>query len=174
MLQEDKVIIAQHRVPDETTETTQVRQLLDPVDLRNAVVTADAAHAQRDTAEYIAGKEEDGGRNSDYFLFVKGSHPKLQKALFDAIQAGSPRDPDYTELDRSHGRTVRRSVWVSGADGIDFPHVSRIARIRRDRYDPDGQLISKEIVHAVTSLDENQADAAGLHGIGKVVCDRVL
>ena len=75
MLQEDKVIIAQHRVPDETTETTQVRQLLDTVDLQNAVVTADAAHAQRETAEYIAGKEKDGGRDSDYFLFVKGNHP---------------------------------------------------------------------------------------------------
>jgi len=167
MLQEDKVIIAQHRIPDETTETTQVRQLLDSVDLRNAVVTADAAHAQRDTAEYIAGKGEDGGRNSDYFLFVKGSHPKLQKALFGAIQAGCPRDPDYTELDRSHGRTVRRSVWVASAAGIDFPHVSRIARIRRDRYGTDGQLISKEIVHAVTSLDENQACAAGLAKIAR-------
>jgi predicted transposase YbfD/YdcC len=167
MLQEDKVIIAQHRIPDETTETTQVRQLLDSVDLRNAVVTADAAHAQRETAKYIAGTEEDGGRNSDYFLFVKGSHPKLQKALFDAIQAGGPRDPDYTETDRGHGRTVRRSVWVAGAAGIDFPHVSRIARIRRDRYDADGQPISKEIVHAVTSLDENQASAAGLAKIAR-------
>jgi DDE_Tnp_1-associated len=29
MLQEEKVIIAQHRIPDETTETTQVRELLD-------------------------------------------------------------------------------------------------------------------------------------------------
>ena len=47
MLQEEKVMIAQHRIPDETTETTQVKALLDIVDLGNAVVTADAAHAQR-------------------------------------------------------------------------------------------------------------------------------
>jgi predicted transposase YbfD/YdcC len=167
MLQEEKVIIAQHRIPDETTETTQVRELLEPVDLRNAVVTADAAHAQRDTAAYIAGKEEDGGRESDYFLFVKGSQPKLRRAIFDAIQAGGPREPDHTELDRGHGRTVRRSIWVTGADGIDFPHASRIARIRRDRYDTDGQLISKEIVHAVTSLDAAQADAARLAKIAR-------
>ena len=65
MLQEEKMIIAQHRIPDETTETTQVRELLDSVDLRNAVITADAAHAQRETAEYIAGERESG-----YFLFV--------------------------------------------------------------------------------------------------------
>jgi hypothetical protein len=69
MLHEEKMIIAQHRIPDETTETTQVRELLEPVDLRNAVVTADAAHAQRETAQYIAGPEEAGGREPEYFLF---------------------------------------------------------------------------------------------------------
>jgi predicted transposase YbfD/YdcC len=162
MLQQEKVIIAQHRIPDETTETTQVRELLDSVDLRNAVVTADAAHAQRETAEYIAGERE-----SDYFLFVKGNQPSLQRAVFDAIQEQGPRDPDHTGLDRSHGRAVRRSIWVADAAGIDFPHASRIARIRRDRYDADGQLISKEIIHAVTSLDAGQAAAADLAGIAR-------
>jgi hypothetical protein len=70
MLHEEKVVIAQHRIPDETTETTQVKALLEPVNLDNAVVTADAAHAQRETAQYIAGPEEDGGRDSDYFLLT--------------------------------------------------------------------------------------------------------
>jgi predicted transposase YbfD/YdcC len=162
MLHEEKVIIAQHRIPDETTETTQVKELLENVDLAGAVVTADAVNAQRDTAEYIAGKEEDGGRGSAYFLFVKGNQPKLQRAVFDAIQRDCPRDPDYTERDEGHGRVIRRSLWVTGAGDIDFPHVSRVARIRRDGYDSDGTLISKEIVHAVTSLDENQASAADL------------
>jgi predicted transposase YbfD/YdcC len=46
------------------------RELLDAVDLDNAVVTADAVHAQRETAEYIAGKKEDGNRESDYFLLT--------------------------------------------------------------------------------------------------------
>ncbi|HEX3963233.1 MAG TPA: ISAs1 family transposase [Trebonia sp.] len=162
MLHEEKAIIAQHRIPDDTTETTQVRELLENVDLAGAVVTADAANAQRDTAEYIAGKEEDGGRDSAYFLFVKGNQPKLQRAAFDAVQRDCPRDPDHTELDRGHGRVIRRSLWVTGAGDIDFPHVSRVARIRRDGYDADGTLISKEIVHAVTSLDEDQASPADL------------
>ena len=167
MLHEEQVIIAQHRIPDDTTETTQVKELLDSVDLENAVVTADAAHAQRETAEYIAGKKEDGNRGSDYFLFVKGNQPSLQKAVFDAIQKDGPRDPDYTELDYSHGRIIRRSLWVTTAEGIDFPHVTRAARIRRDGYNLDGTLISKEIVHAVTSLDADRASAAGLARIAR-------
>jgi predicted transposase YbfD/YdcC len=165
MLHQEKVIIAQHRIPDDTTETTQVKRLLDSVDLENAVVTADAAHAQRETAEYIAGKKEDGNRGSDYFLFVKGNQPSLQKAVFDAIQEDGPRDPDYSELDYGHGRIIRRSIWVTSAGGIDFPHVTRIARIRRDGYDIDGTLISKEIVHAVTSLD---ADRAGPEDLARI------
>ena len=162
MLHEEKAVIARHRIPDETTETTQVKALLENVDLAGAVVTADAASAQRDTADYIAGPEKDGGRASDYLLFVKGNQPKLQRAVFDAIQAGCPRDPGYTELDRGHGRVIRRSLRVTGAGNIDFPHVSRVARIRRDGYDASGALASKEIVHAVTSLDEDQAGAADL------------
>ena len=162
MLHNEKAIIAQHRIPDETTETTQVRELLEHVDLAGAVVTADAVNAQRDTADYIAGKQEDGGRDSAYFLFVKGNQPKLQRAVFEAIQAGCPRDPDHTELDYGHGRIIRRSLWVTTAGDIDFPHVTRVARIRRDGYDASGALISKEVVHAVTSLDEDQASAADL------------
>jgi hypothetical protein len=167
MLQEEKAVIAQHRIPDETTETTQVRELLDAVDLRNAVVTADAAHAQRETARYIAGPEEEGGRDADYLLFVKGNQPSLQRAAFGAIQEQGPREPDFTELDRSHGRAVRRSVWVADADEIDFPHVRLVARVRRDRYDADGQLISKEIAHAVTSLCAARAGAARLAALAR-------
>ncbi len=167
MLHEEKVMIAQHRIPDDTTETTQVKELLDPVDLGNAVVTADAAHAQRETAEYIAGSTEDGNRSSDYFLFVKANQPSLQRAIFDAIQHNGPREADHTELDHRHGRIIRRSIWAADADGIDFPHVTRVVRIRRDRYDITGSLISKEIVHAVTSLDAEQAGPADLAAIAR-------
>lgn len=168
MLHEEKAVIAQVRVPDDTTESTQVKVLLDAVDLRSAVVTADAAHSGAETARYIAGKEEDGGRESDYFLYVKGNTPFLQRACFDAIQAsGAGRAPDHTELDRSHGRVIRRSIWVADATGIDFPQAARVARIRRDRYDADGSLVSKEIVHAVTSLAEKKASAEALAGIAR-------
>jgi hypothetical protein len=33
LLYEEKVVIAQHAIPEDTNEITQVRQLLDPVDL---------------------------------------------------------------------------------------------------------------------------------------------
>ena len=142
-------------------------RLLEPVSLENAVVTADAARAQRETAECIAGSKDDGNRESDYFLFVKGNQPSLQKAIFDAIQHDGPGEPDHTEVDHGHGRIIRRSVWVAAAGDLDFPHAARVARIRRDGYDITGTLISKEIVHAVTSLAGGRASAAALAKIAR-------
>lgn len=167
MLHEDKVIIAQHAIPEDTNEITQVRQLLDPVDLAGAVVTGDAAHAQRGTAEYIAGCQDEGNRGSAYFLFVKGNQPGLQRAVYDAIQARCPREPDHVEIDYGHGRIIKRSLRAADAAGIDFPHVTRAVRIRRDGYDAAGALISKEIVHAVTSLGEDRAGPGDLARIAR-------
>ena len=167
MLHEEKVMIGQVRVPDETTETTQVKELLKDVDLGNAVVTADAAHTCRETAQYIAGSQEDGNRSSDYFLVVKGNQPVLQRAVYDAVQHGGRREPDHTELDCGHGRIIRRAIWVTRAGDLDFPCAAQVARIRRDGYDRSGQLVSKEIVHAVTSLDAGRASPADLARIAR-------
>ena len=44
---------------------------------------------------------------------------------------------------------------------------AQFARIRRDGYDRDGTLTSKEIVHAVTSLDVGRASPAQLAAIAR-------
>jgi predicted transposase YbfD/YdcC len=163
-LQHDQgVIIAQTRIPDETNETTQVKALLDTIDLTGAVVTADAAHAARDTAQYIA-----GARGADYLLTVKGNTPGLQRAIFDKIQAEcDAAAPDHCDTDRAHGRAVRRSLWATTADGIDFPHAAQVIRIRRDTLDIDGAMIAKETVHAATSLDAVRGTPEALAGLAR-------
>jgi hypothetical protein len=56
---------------------------------------------------------------------------------------------------------------VAETPGLDFPGAVRVARIRRDGYDRDGQLVSKQIVHAVTSLTADQAGPAALAAIAR-------
>ena len=63
MAQGAAMVLGQVRVPVGTTETTQVRTLLDGLDLTGRVITADAAHAQQDTADYIVFE-----RGGDYIL----------------------------------------------------------------------------------------------------------
>jgi predicted transposase YbfD/YdcC len=160
----DGVIIAQTRIRDETNETTQGKALLDHVDLTGAVVTADAAHASRETAQYIAGE-----RGADYLLTVKGNTPGLQRAIYDKIQAEcDAAAPDHSDTDRGHGRTVRRSLWTAAAgQSTGFPHAAQVIRIRRDTLDIDGTVIAKEIVHAATSLDAVRGTPAALAALAR-------
>ena len=85
------VIIGQRKVPEDTTEVTQVLPLLDDIaaarpggDLSGLVFTADALHVHRDNLAQIV---ERGG---DYLITVKGNQPTLRRdlaALFPANPA---------------------------------------------------------------------------------------
>ena len=62
MVHDGGMTVAQVAVPVDTNEITQVENLLETLPVgqeRSVAVTMDAAHTQRDTAEYIAGKRED-------------------------------------------------------------------------------------------------------------------
>jgi hypothetical protein len=69
-----------------------------------------------------------GGRPA-YFLF-KGNQPTLQRTVYDLIQQQYPHDPDRAVIDYSHGRVIKRSLRVTDAPGLDFPHAKRAIRIR--------------------------------------------
>ncbi len=117
MLQEEKVIIAQHRIPDDTNEITQVRELLDPVDLTGVVVTADAAHAQHDTAEYIGGERE-----SDYLLTTYDTGgTAITKEIVHGI----------TSLDAARGIPGILAGLTRGQWGIESVHWARHRLPRR-------------------------------------------
>lgn len=68
---------AQRQIPDKTNEIPEFRPLLEPLDLRGKVVTADALHAQVGHARFLV--EE---KDADYVFTVKGN----QKGLLEAIQ----------------------------------------------------------------------------------------
>lgn len=152
MRHDQAVVIAQVRIPDTTTEVTQVKTLLDPVDLAGAVVTADAAHTVADTAAYIR------SRDGDYVLTLKANRATLLESVAAKLFATTDLR-HHLDIDRSHGRIVHRQIWATDAHGIDFPHAAQVFRIRRDVFDLSGQRISKEIVHGITSLAETTAKA---------------
>lgn len=159
MVHGQAVVIAQTLVPDGTNEITCVPALLDPVEVAGVVVTADAAHCQDATAEYLT------GRDARYVLTVKGNRKTLLKQVKALLGQVGLDDldgcdgADHAEDDRGHGRRVRRAIWLVPADGIDFPGAQRVFRIRREVRDTCGRLISKEIVHGITSLGIEQAAA---------------
>jgi len=150
------IVLAQVAVPDITTETTQVQQLLDPLDLTGMTVTADAAHTQTTTAAYIT------SRDGHYLLPVKGNRPTLSAQVKAVLRNICTRPADDFCEERGHGRITRRSLWITTATGVDFPHAGLVLRIQRDICDLDGQRRSKQIVDYITSHPADSVTPAQL------------
>jgi Transposase DDE domain len=68
----------------------------------------------------------------------------------------------HLEEDRSHGRSVRREIWTAPAKTIAFPGAAQVFRIRREVSDLAGRQLSMQIVHGITSLTAERANAASV------------
>jgi predicted transposase YbfD/YdcC len=161
MLHREAVTIAQVRVPDDTNEITQAGTLLDAVEVpqgKPVLVTVDAAHTQRETAEIICGKP-----GWDYLMTVKGNQPSLQRAVFDRILPLLAGPPHHVTEEHDRGRIRRRSCWITDAEGIDFPHARQAAIIRREVFEVSGVRISKENALILTSRETGRMNAANMN-----------
>lgn len=69
-------VLAQREVDHKTNEITALRPLLEDIDIGGAVVTADALHAQRDHAKFLAGDKHAG-----YVFGVKANQPKRLESI---------------------------------------------------------------------------------------------
>jgi predicted transposase YbfD/YdcC len=102
--------LGQVAVDAKSNEITAIPLLLDLLDLRDKVVTLDAAGCQKDiAAQVVAG----GG---DYVLAVKDNQPTLHaevhQAFETALDTASPALRQHHSAEAGHGRHERRGVWV--------------------------------------------------------------
>jgi predicted transposase YbfD/YdcC len=161
MIHCDGVTVAQVAVPPGTNEITQVKTLLDGVSRGvdgRVVVTMDAAHTQRETAEYIADE-----RAFDYVMTVKGNQAVLKEKIFDRVIPLLRKTPHHVIVDDTHGRIRRWTTWITDADGIDFPHARSVACVKREETTLSGQLVSKEHAWIITSQNTTTVTAEDLH-----------
>ena len=118
-------VLTQQRVAGKSNEIPALRELLEPLDLERAVVSADAMHTQVDTAQWIT---RCGGH---YLLTPLGNQKTLRKTL-KALPWKNV--PSTSWIDTSHGRRVRRTVKAVEAPAwVDFPAAAQVVQIRRTR-----------------------------------------
>jgi predicted transposase YbfD/YdcC len=164
MIHGQGVTIGQVMVPAGTNEITQVKTLLQGVPLETVetgqpvLITVDAAHTQRDTAEYLKGE-----RGFDYVMTVKGNQPSVQQDVRNKCVPLLATEPGHVVEERSHGRINRWTTWTTDATGIDFPHAAQVACIRRDVFALDGIRVSKEFALIITSSPAERTSPADLH-----------
>ena len=151
------VAAAQAEVGKKTNEVPVAAVVLDQIDLEGKIVTADALHTVKATANHI---HERGG---EFVLPVKEN----RRALFDALDA-LPWDQApvaHTATGKGHGRITTRTIQVLPApDDLPFPHVSQVFLIERYVTGLHGQPISAVAALGVASPKPEQADAAVLAG----------
>jgi predicted transposase YbfD/YdcC len=152
MLHDQRLVLNQVAVGAKTNEIPMLQPLLDPLDITDHVITADALHTQRKTASYPH------GRHAHFLLQVKGNQP----TLFAALDALPWRDTPigHTATTRGHGRITTRTMQVLPApENLNFPHVHQVFLIERQVTDLHGKPLSNVAVLGVTDLTAVQADA---------------
>ena len=127
------------------------------IDLNGKIVTADALHTVKATANYI---HDHGG---EFVLPVKEN----RRALFDALDAlpWGQVPIACTATGKGHGRITTRTIQVLPApEDLPFPHVSQVFLIERHVTGLHGEPISAVAAPGVASPAPGQASAADLAG----------
>lgn len=114
---EQGITLGELQVGEKTNEITQVPELLDLLDIKGDIVTADAMSCQKEIAAKIKEKQ------ADYILALKGNQPTMEnevKAYFDDLEQNREeknKTVSWTSpVEKEHGRIEKRTVTVAPCD----------------------------------------------------------
>ncbi len=148
-------------------EIAATHDLLERSAIAGKVITIDALHTTRATAQMITRRF-----CADYMMTVKGNAPETF-ALLESIDWQRDRTGHHKEdLDKAHGRLEQRQIDVmTPLKGlINYPGIRQIARVRRTREQlgpkADG-TVSNECAYVITSLGEEDASPAQLLALNR-------
>ena len=102
------LVLGQLAVEDKSNEITAAPKLLEMLDLKDCIVTADALNCQKAIAAKVVEKK------ADYVLAIKGNHPKAHdelKQYMDEFASSVPAG--YETVEKAHGRLESRKYWQS-------------------------------------------------------------
>ena len=151
-------VLAQAAVDGKTNEITMFTTLLDQAgDLNEVLVTADALHAQREHATWLA------ARGGHYLVTVKGNQPGLLRQLRSLPWKDVPEG--HVQDGRAHGRIEKRTIKAATVTaGLAFPHAAQAIQIIRKTRRPGSRKWRAETSYAITSLPAAQARPDQLAG----------
>jgi predicted transposase YbfD/YdcC len=150
-----QVCLGQVAVDEGSNEITAVPKLSGLLELTGAVVTLDAMHCQKETAQAICDKA------ADYVLTVKGNQPTLHEQIQKCFEDAGDNDYNVPGLrrlkktERGHGRIERREYSVMPApkslrDTGEWADLKTIGMVYRER-ELNG-TDSHEVVFFISSL----------------------
>lgn len=130
------LVLCQKSTKNKGGEIEAVRQLIDCLDIKGAIVTLDALHCQKDTLTQLT----DGG--ADFVIQVKGNQPTLLEEIRRQFQPGWENNGDgiaqhYTQ-NQLHGRQEERTTFQLAAELPDnlkaaWPGIKSLIAVERSR-----------------------------------------
>lgn len=161
------LVLAQVEVASKENEIPATPRVLEMVDLRGKIVTADALLTQRKISIQIV---EAGG---EYVLPVKENQPQLLadiQTLFAGeacVKGFSPATHDFRTVEKTekgHGRIEKRTLTASGElkDYDGWPYAEQVFRLVREFKQVNTGKMTREVVYGITSLTAQEANAARL------------
>ena len=107
------LVLGQKKVDSKSNEITAIPQLLEAIDLKGCMITADAISCQKSIAETCISQE------ADYLLAVKGNQKTLHNDIQTAVEdhwnkhSKEPVSGTFFEHEnKGHGRHEYRCCWV--------------------------------------------------------------
>ena len=103
---ENQLTLGEICVEEKTNEITAVPELLDLIDVKGDIVTADAMSCQKKIVEKIIDKK------ADYTIGLKQNQSALYKDTEDCFKGFSADVPSKTTIEKGHGRIEKREYQL--------------------------------------------------------------
>jgi predicted transposase YbfD/YdcC len=155
------LVLGQREVDGKSNEITAIPELLDTLHLDGCIVTLDAMGCQKEIAARIRAK------SADYLLALKANHSHAFEAVrghFErtCFSRGASGRPACDAFDESHGRLVRRRVFVSPVGGEleplhEWPDLRTLLAVETIRSINSTGKTEAEIRYFLTSCDDDPA-----------------
>src|ERR671920_384034 len=153
--------LGQREVEGKSNEIAAIPELLDGLRLDGCIVTLDAMGCQKGIAERIRAK------GADYLVVLKANHGRAFEAVREHFERtcfgrGSGGRPVFDASDESHGRLVRRRVFVSSAVGEleplrGWPDLGTVLAVETIRGVHGTGKVEAEIRYFLTSCGDDPA-----------------
>jgi predicted transposase YbfD/YdcC len=158
---EQGLVLGQRAVDGKSNEITAIPELLDTLRLEGCIVTLDAMGCQKEIAERIQAK------GADYLLGLKANHDHAFEAVHERFERtcfglGSGGQPVFDAFDESHGRLVRRRVFMDlAAKDLEplrgWPELSAVLAVETIRGVTGTGKVEAEIRYFLTSCGDDPA-----------------
>lgn len=153
--------LGQRAVDGKSNEIAAVPELLDTLQLEGCIVTLDAMGCQKAIAERIR------ARGADYLLVLKANHGRAFEAVREHFERtcfglGSGGRPVFDAFEESHGRLVRRRVFLSAAiEGLEaltgWPDLHAVLAVETIRSITGTYEVEAETRYFLTSCGDDAA-----------------